>query len=180
MLFRRGLASAGLLPLFAAWPFTASPYVLPKLAVLGLAAAAASLGAVRASEEPGPGKRAASVSLLAPLAACLAALALTSLSSAEPALSLLGEPTQRAHGFLTLALCAVVAALAQGAGPEPAAFALFAGAASGAALSAYGLLQFAGLDPVLNTVGGHWYGRAASLVGSPTGLGCVLAMLLPL
>lgn len=30
MLFRWGLASAGLLPLFAAWPWTASPYVLPK------------------------------------------------------------------------------------------------------------------------------------------------------
>lgn len=176
---RTALAWAAFLPLFAACTGLASPYALPKLLALALAAAALSAAALR-SDEPGPGKNAAKADILKPLGACLAVLALASVFSADQARSFLGEPSALGHGFLTLTLCAVIAALAQSSGPAFAARALTAGAAAGAALSAYAALQAAGLDPVLNAIGGYWYGRAGSLVGSPTGLGVCLAMLLPL
>lgn len=176
------LALAGLAPLFAAWPGAATPYVLPKLFVLALAAAAASLGALfsrDASNNP-KAKVPAKPDLLRPLAACVGAAVLSAVFSQAPAVSLLGEYSARGHGLLTLGLCAVVAALAQGAGPAFARAALLAGAGAGAALSAFGLLQLAGLDPVVNAVGGISYGRIGSLTGSPVGLGASLAMLLPL
>jgi O-antigen ligase len=177
-----GLVLAGFAPLFAAWPGVASPYVLPKLFVLALGAAAASLGALLApGASAGPkAKGPAKPDLLRPLAACLGASALSSVFSQAPAVSLLGEYSARGHGLLTLGLCAAVAALASGAGPAFARVALLAGAWAGAALSAYGLLQLAGLDPVLNAVGGISYGRIGSLAGSPVALGAGLAMLLPL
>lgn len=175
-----GLALAAFGPLFAAWPGLASPYALPKLLALALAAAAASAGAILLPPDRIRAKDAAKPDLLPPLAACVGALALAAFFSRDPATSLLGEYSARGHGFLTLALCAAVAALAQGAGPAFSRAALFAGAAAGAALSAFGLLQYAGLDPVFNAVGGHWYGRTGSLVGSPVGLGTCLAMLMPL
>lgn len=177
---RWGLALAAFGPLFAAWPGVASPYALPKLLALALATAAASLGAARSIEEAVRPKGAAKPDILRPLAACLGALALACAFSQDRPASLLGEYSQRSHGFLSLALCAAAAALAQEAGAARARFALLAGAAAGAALSAYGLLQLAGLDPVLNAIGSLPYGRAGSLVGSPVGLGCCLAMILPL
>lgn len=180
MTFTNGaLAVAALGPLFAAWPGVASPYVLPKLLLLALAAAAASLGA--AFEKPhGTPKGPAKPDILRPLAACLGAAVLASLFSQDRAASVLGEYSARTQGLLTLGLCAVVAALAQGAGAAFARAALFAGAAAGAALSAHGLLQYAGHDPVVNAIGTLPYGRIGSLVGSPVGLGCALAMLAPL
>lgn len=173
------LALAALGPLFAAWPGVASPYVLPKLFLLALAAAAASLGAARAKAPETP-KGGAKPDLLRPLAACLGAAALASVFSPDRAASLLGEYSARTQGLLTLGLCAVVAALAQSAGATFAGVALFAGAAAGAVLSAHGLLQYAGYDPVVNAIGTLPYGRIGSLVGSPVGLGCALAMLAPL
>lgn len=173
------LALAAFGPLFAAWPGVASPYVLPKLFLLALAAAAASLGAAFA-KAPETSKGGAKPDLLRPLAACLGAAALASVFSQDRAASLLGEYSARTQGLMTLGLCAVVAALAQGAGAAFARAALLAGAAAGAALSAHGLLQFAGYDPVVNDIGTLPYGRIGSLVGSPVGLGCALAMLAPL
>ncbi len=179
---RWGLVLAAYGPLFAAWPFLASPYSLPKLLVLALATAAAGFWGTRgAPSEPKPKKKPAlGPDLSSPLLACLGALALSGLLAYDLPASLLGEYSMRSHGILTFALCAALAALAQGAGLSAARFALFAGAAAGAGLSAYALLQLAGLDPVLNAVGGLSYGRAGSLVGSPVGLGASLAMLLPL
>ena len=176
------LALAGLAPMFAAWPQAATPYVLPKLFLLALAAAAASFGALFSHEAPSKPKAKAPVKpdILRPLAFCLGAAVLSSVFSSAPAVSLLGEYSARGHGLLTLGLCAVVAALASSAGPAFARIALLAAAWSGAALSAYGLLQLAGLDPVVNAVGGISYGRIGSLSGSPVGLGASLAMLLPL
>lgn len=176
-----GLALAAFAPLFAAWPGAAAPYVLPKLFVLALAAAAASLGALYHPVPAGKSKAKvpAKPDLLRPLAACVGAAVLSGVFSQAPAVSLLGEYSARGHGLLTLGLCAVVAALASGAGPAFARAALLAGAWAGAALSAYGLLQLAGLDPVVNAVGGIPYGRIGSLTGSPVGLGASLAMLLP-
>lgn len=176
------LAAAGLAPLFAAWPGAATPYVLPKLFVLALAAAAAGLAASSSPVAAAKPKAKAPVEpgLLRPLALCLGAAALSSLFSQAPVVSLLGEYSARGQGLLTLGLCAAVAALASGAGPAFARVALLAGAGAGAALSAYGLLQLAGLDPVVNAVGGISYGRIGSLTGSPVGLGASLAMLLPL
>lgn len=176
------LAAAGLAPLFAAWPGAASPYVLPKLFVLALAAAAAGLGALASPVAAGKPKAKAppKPDILRPLAFCLGAAVVSSVFSQAPAVSLLGEYSARGQGLLTLGLCAAVAALASGAGPAFARIALLAGAGAGAALSAYGLLQLAGLDPVVNAVGGISYGRIGSLTGSPIGLGASLAMLLPL
>lgn len=175
-----GLALAAFGPLFAAWPGLASPYALPKLLALALAAAAASAGAILLPPDRIRAKDAAKPDLLRPLAACVGALALAAFFSRDPATSLLGEYSERGRGFLTLALCAAVAALAQGAGPAFSRAALFAGAAAGAVLSGWGLLQLLGLDPILNAFGGISYGRIGSLIGSPAGLGCCLAMLLPL
>ena len=171
---------AGFGPLFAAWPGVASPYVLPKLAALALAAAVASRAAAGLpAEDPGR-KGPAKPDILLPLGALVLAVGLTTVFSQSPHVSLLGEYSARGQGFLTLTLCAAVAALAQGAGASFARPALFAGAAAGAVLAAYGLLQLAGLDPVLNAVGKMSYGRVGSLTGSPIALGCSLAMILPL
>lgn len=178
---RWGLVLAAYGPLFAAWPFLASPYSLPKLLVLALATAAAGWGALRAAPEPKPKKKPAlGPDLGAPLLACLGVMTLSGLLAYDQPASLLGEYSMRSHGILTFALCAALAALTQGAGLPSARFALFAGAAAGAGLAAYAVPQLAGLDPVLNAVGGLSYGRAGSLVGSPVGLGACLATLLPL
>jgi len=174
-----GLALAAFGPMFAAWPGVASPYSLPKLLALALATAAAAFGAFRSADGPGKAKAITEPSILRPLAALLSALALAALFSEDPAASLLGDYSQRA-GWTAFALGAAAAALAQGAGAAFAKRALLIGAAAGAALSAIGLLQLAGLDPVLNAVGEISYGRVGSLVGSPVGLGCCLAMLMPL
>lgn len=180
MTFTSGaLALAAFGPLFAAWPGVASPYVLPKLFLLALAAAAASLGAAFAKAPETP-KGGAKPDLLRPLAACLGAAVLASVFSQDRGASLLGEYSARTQGLLTLGLCAVVAALAQSAGGAFARAALLAGAAAGALLSAHGLLQYFGHDPVVNAIGRLPYGRIGSLVGSPVGLGCALAMLAPL
>lgn len=179
-LLRWGLALSAFGPLFAAWPGIASPYTLPKLLILALATAAASLGAARSVPDPLKKTGVAKPDILRPLAVCLGAVALACLFSNDMHASLLGEYSQRGYGLLPLALCLAVAALASGAGAALARFVLFLGAAAGAALSAFGLLQLAGLDPVLNAVGEISYGRIGSLVGSPFGLGCCLAMILPL
>jgi len=172
------LALAAFGPLFAAWPGLASPYALPKLAVLAFAAAAASFCAARpAAEKPSSG---AKPDILRPLAALLGAAALACVFSYDRPESLLGEYSMRSHGLLTFVLCAAVAALAQSSGPAFPAFALAAGAGAGAALSAYGLVQLAGFDPVLNAIGTLAYGRVGSLAGSPVALGGILATLLPL
>ncbi|MDP3541064.1 MAG: O-antigen ligase family protein [Elusimicrobiota bacterium] len=173
------LALAALGPLFAAWPGVASPYVLPKLFFLALAAAAASLGTAFAKPSA-PSKGPAKPDILRPLAACLGAAALATLFSQDRAASVLGEYSARTQGLLTLGLCAVVAALAQSAGAAFARAALLAGAAAGALMSAHGLIQYAGYDPVVDAIGSLPYGRIGSLVGSPVGLGCALAMLAPL
>lgn len=173
------LLAAVLGPLFAAWPGVATPYTLPKLAVLSLGLAAASLGAPRRLSEGGRGSG-AGPDILRPLAACILVLGLSCVFSENWLISLLGEYEQRGFGLLTLSLCAAAAVFVQEAGPVFAAFALTGGAAAGAALSAFGLLQLFGLDPVLNAVGGLAYGRIGSLVGSPIALGCVLSMLAPL
>jgi O-antigen ligase len=179
-LLRWGLALSAFGPLFAAWPGVASPYTLPKLLVLALATAAASLGAARSVPAPARLTVVAKPDILRPLAACLGALVLSCIFSQDRSASLLGEYSQRGYGLLTLALCVTVAALADGAGSVLARFTLSVGAAAGAALAAFGLLQLAGLDPVLNAIGSISYGRVGSLVGSPIGLGCCLAMILPL
>ncbi|HBL18634.1 MAG TPA: hypothetical protein DD417_18210 [Elusimicrobia bacterium] len=179
-LLRAGLVLASCGPLLAVWPGTASLYTLPKLLVLSLGAAVASAGALRdddaedrkAARSPGPG-------ILGPIAAVLGALVLSTALSQNPPVSVLGEYSQHSHGLLPLALCAVIAALAQSAGLAAARGLLKAGAFAGAALSAYGLAQLAGLDPLLKLVGGLPEGRVVSLVGSPVSLGCCLAMLLP-
>lgn len=177
---RWGLVLAAYGPLFAAWPFLASPYSLPKLLVLALATAAAGWGALNAASEPKPKKKPEpGPDLSSPLMACLGVMMLSGLLAFDQPASLLGEYSMRSHGILTLALCASLAALAQGAGLPAARFALFAGAAAGAGLAAYAVLQVAGLDPVFNAVGGQWYGRSGSLVGSPVGLGACLATLAP-
>ncbi len=179
-LLRWGLALSAFGPLFAAWPGLASPYALPKLLILALATAAASLGAARSVPDPAKKAVVAKPDILLPLAACLGALTLACLFSNDLYASLLGEYSQRAYGLLPLALCLAAAALATGAGASLARLILFVGAAAGAALSVFGLLQLAGLDPVLNAIGSISYGRVGSLVGSPVGLGCCLAMILPL
>lgn len=179
-LLRWGLALSAFGPLFAAWPGIASPYTLPKLLMLALATAAASLGAAQSVPDPKMKTGIAPPDILRPLAACLGALALACLFSNDLYASLLGEYSQRAYGLLPLALCLAAAALAAGAGASLGRSILFFGATAGAALSAFGLLQLAGLDPVLNAIGSISYGRVGSLVGSPIGLGCCLAMILPL
>lgn len=171
-----GLVLAAFGPLFAAWPGVASPYVLPKLTMLAFAAFVASLGALRSAPESKGG----TPDLLRPLAVCLAASALACLFSGDRIVGFLGEYSQRGYGFLTLALCAAAAALAQSAGELGARRVLSFGAVAGAVLAAIGMLQTAGLDPVLNDIGSLAYGRVGSWVGSPIGLGCALAMLLPL
>ena len=175
-----GLALSAFGPMFAAWPGVASPYTLPKLLVLALATTAASLGAVRCVAAPARPTVVAEPDILRPLAACLGALVLSCVFSQDRYTSLLGEYSQRSYGLLTLALCVTAAALADGAGAVIARFTLFVGAIAGAALAAFGLLQLAGLDPVLNAIGSISYGRVGSLAGSPIGLGCCLAMILPL
>lgn len=180
MTLRWTLALAAFGPLFAAWPGLASPYALPKLLLLALATAAASFAAGRSGAAAANPKALPGPDLLPPLAACLGALALSGFFSHDKPASLFGEYTQHSHGVLPLALCAALGALVQSAGPDAARALLFTGAASGAALAAYALLQLAGLDPVLNAFGSLSYGRAGSLVGGPIGLGTCLAMLLPL
>lgn len=172
-----GLALAAFAPLFAAWPGVASPYTAPKLLVLAVAAALAAYGAV--VPEPSRSKRPAGADILRPLAACLAAVALASVFSIHLPTSLLGDYAQRAYGLMPLGLCAALAALAQASGPAFSRRVLSWGAPAGAALAVVGLLQLAGLDPVLNAIGDISYGRIGSLVGSPIALACALAMLLP-
>lgn len=173
-----GLALAAFAPLFAAWPGVASPYTAPKLLALAVAAALAAYGA--AVPEPPRTKRPAGADILRPLAACLAALALAGAFSIHLPTSLLGDYAQRAYGLMPLGLCAALAALAQASGPAFSRRVLSWGAPAGAALAVVGLLQLAGLDPVLNAIGDISYGRIGSLVGSPIALACALAMLLPL
>ncbi|TBR26335.1 O-antigen ligase domain-containing protein, partial [bacterium] len=154
-------------------------FTLPKLLCLSVGTLLAWLGlAAGAGREPGAGL--GRWPLAAPSAACAAVLLLSSLFSLDPAVSVLGDVRLSAYGLLELGLLAALHLAAAAARPEVRIRdVLGAVAASAAALSAYGLAQKAGFEPMPGLALALPEGRITALNGNPVWLGASLLMGLP-
>ena len=107
-----------------------------------------------------------------PIAACFAALIITTAFSIAPGMSLWGRVDSWAYGVLSCALYAVVFAAACANPPERKHLAWL-----GVALAVHAVVQRAGLDPIV-TRAMLPTGRAVGYLGTPFDLGAVLCMLM--
>ncbi len=168
-----GLAAAGA-PL--GWcRFVSDEYILPEVVLLSaglLIAAAATAFARRKAPVP------LSTPLDRPLAAVLLAWALASAFSVDPRYSLLGTYGGYTYGFWQVASCAALFQLTASADEAARRRVLRAALGAAMAVSAYAVLQAAGLDPWVpdGDLPGH---RAISTLGSPAFLGAYLVVWFP-
>ncbi|MBI5242461.1 MAG: O-antigen ligase family protein, partial [Elusimicrobia bacterium] len=177
-----GLLTAGLCLVAAGAPLAwtrlvVAEYTLPKLLALCLGLLCAAAGLLLSLR---PGRPLFRSRLDLPALACLLALGASAFASQDPLLSLLGQYNNYAYGLWALALYAAAYFLSARA-PGPAQRRLILDFALGAALavSAYAVLQAAGLEPF--TLSAELpTGRSVSTIGSPVHLGEYLALLFPL
>lgn len=153
-------------------PAMAEPYNLPKLAALAVGAAIAWFGAIRDG--------AASTPIDAPIAALFVSAAASTCVSADPAASVLGMYPQQFYGLLPLALCAALYYAAASWRDRDAADRVgTALVATGAAMSAFAIVQRIADRTIVADVDlpvGH---RVSSTIGSPVMFGAFLVLMLP-
>lgn len=168
---------AGAVPL--AWTDSLqAEYVLPKVVLLSLALTLSSAGAVLAAWTRDRGTAGTPLDL--PLLVCGAALALSTVFSAAPISSALGQYNSHAYGLWGGVLCAAVYYLTVwGEDPARDRRVVRVCLASAALVGLYALLQSAGFELFARTAKPR-DGRAMSTIGGPVFLGGYLALLFPL
>ena len=171
-----GLVLAAAVPL--AWcRFVADEYILPEVALLSAGLLLAAAGAALAGRKREPVDL--STPLDRPLAAVLLAWALAAAFSLDPRYSALGTYGSYTYGVWQVASCALLFTLAASCANEEARRLVLKSALGAAMLvSAYAVLQAAGLDPFVPAADLP-AGRAISTLGSPVFLGAYLTVWLP-
>ena len=171
-----GLALAGAGVALGWSRFVSDEYILPEVVLLsaGLLIAASSAAFSRRR-----GELSFSTALDRPLAAVLIAWTLAAAFSLDPRYSLLGTYGGYTYGLWQVASCAALYQLTACCADETARRRLLKAALSAAMLvSAYAVLQAAGLDPLIPAAELPSR-RAISTLGSPAFLGAYLALWLP-
>jgi O-antigen ligase len=171
-------AAAALLP-FVIVPAWYDAYYWPKVCVLYAAAAAGALALLRA--RGGAWLRDFGAPLGSALAGWLTVLAVATMLSIDPVLSLVGED-YRYEGFVTWLAYGILAVASAATLRSPRVLRAVLGLILGAAglMSCIALLQHAGFSPVPADATRHAWVRAWGTTGSPLALGAYIVLLFPL